>query len=61
MPSAVSGLLAPGSWPAFVLISARLSGLMLLAPFWSMVSIPRSVKGAIGVRSYKLTIDEAGV
>ncbi len=47
METAVSTLLAPGSWPAFVLISARLSGLMLLAPFWSMVSIPRSVKGAV--------------
>jgi flagellar biosynthetic protein FliR len=47
MGSAASNLLAPGSWPAFVLISARISGLMMLAPFWSMVSIPRSVKGAI--------------
>lgn len=49
MDTALSGLLAPGSWPAFVLISARLSGLMMLAPFWSMVSVPRTVKGAIVV------------
>jgi flagellar biosynthetic protein FliR len=49
MDSAVSSLLAPGSWPAFVLITARLSGLMLLSPFWSMVVVPRSVKGAIVV------------
>ena len=49
MQSAASNLLAPGSWPAFVMISARIAGLMLLAPFWSMVSIPRSVKGAIVV------------
>ncbi len=49
MASATSALLAPGNWPAFVLISARMSGLMLLAPFWSMVSIPKSVKGAVVV------------
>ena len=49
METAAMGLFAPGSWPAFVLISARLSGLMILSPFWSMVSVPRSVKGAIVV------------
>jgi flagellar biosynthetic protein FliR len=47
MDTAVSSLFAPGSWPAFVLISARLTGLVALAPFWSMASIPRSVRGAL--------------
>lgn len=39
-------LLSPANWPGFVLISARLTGLMLLAPIWSMVALPRSVRGA---------------
>ncbi|MFN0181394.1 MAG: flagellar biosynthetic protein FliR [Gemmatimonadales bacterium] len=42
-------LLAPGAWPSFVLISTRLTGLMLIAPFWSMASMPRSVRGAVVV------------
>ncbi len=53
-------LLAPGTWPAFVLISARLSGLMILSPFWSMVTVPRSVKGAIVVLFAALLIPAAG-
>ncbi len=32
--------------PTFVLISARVSGLFLAAPLWSMPSLPKSVKGA---------------
>ena len=44
-----STLFAPGAWPTFVLVSARLSGLMLIAPFWSMATIPRSVRGAVVV------------
>ncbi len=42
-------LLAPGAWPAFVYISMRLTGLMLVAPFWSMVGVPRTVRGAMVV------------
>lgn len=47
MPNTALSMLAPGNWPAFVLISARLSGLFLLSPFWSMMTIPKSVKGAV--------------
>jgi len=45
----LAALFAPGSWPAFVLISTRLAGLMVVAPFWSMLSLPRSARGAIVV------------
>ncbi|MGE0443265.1 MAG: flagellar biosynthetic protein FliR [Gemmatimonadales bacterium] len=40
------GMFAPGNWPAFVLISARVTGLVMLAPFWSLLAIPRSSKAA---------------
>jgi flagellar biosynthetic protein FliR len=49
MGNSAMSMLAPGNWPAFVLISARLSGLFLLSPFWSMMTIPKSVKGAVVV------------
>lgn len=42
-------LLAPWAWPGFVLISTRLTGLVLVAPFWSMFGVPRTVKGAVVV------------
>jgi flagellar biosynthetic protein FliR len=47
--AAVGSLLAPGSWASFVMISTRLAGVMLVAPFWSMIALPRSVRGAIVV------------
>lgn len=47
MDAAATSLFAPGAWPSFVLISARISGLMILSPFWSLVSIPRPSKGAL--------------
>lgn len=47
MESAISTLFAPGSWPTFVLLSTRLAGLMVIAPFWSLASIPRTVRGAL--------------
>jgi flagellar biosynthesis protein FliR len=36
-------------WPAFVLVSARLSGLFLAAPLWSMAGVPRTIRGAAAV------------
>jgi flagellar biosynthetic protein FliR len=42
-------VLAPGRWPAFVLVSARLSGLMLTAPLWSMTNLPARARAAITV------------
>ena len=36
-------------WPAFVLVSARVAGLFLVAPLWSMVGLPKSIRGAVAV------------
>ncbi len=49
MESALAQLFSPTSWPAFVLISCRLAGLMVVAPLWSLASIPRTVRGALVV------------
>lgn len=46
MDQAAWSMFAPGAWPAFVLISTRLAGLMLMSPFWSMQTIPKTIKGA---------------
>jgi flagellar biosynthetic protein FliR len=47
-------MIAPGllelvgiqDWPAFVLVSARVSGLFLAAPLWSMTGVPKTVRSA---------------
>lgn len=39
----------PDRWPAFVLVTARISGLMLTAPLWSMTAMPRAARAAITV------------
>jgi flagellar biosynthetic protein FliR len=47
MDPTLSHVFLPASWPAFVLISCRLAGLMVTAPLWSLASIPRTVRGAL--------------
>ena len=42
-------LLDPGAWPTFVFVTARLTGLMLTAPLWSMTAMPRTVRAAVTV------------
>lgn len=49
MPDFLIQALRPASWPAFVLISTRLGGLMLAAPLWSMTALPRPARAAITV------------
>lgn len=39
-------LIGIDSGPAFVLVSARVSGLFMAAPIWSMAGVPRTVRGA---------------
>jgi flagellar biosynthetic protein FliR len=39
--------LQPAHWPTLVLVSARIVGLMLAAPLWSMAGVPKSFRGAI--------------
>jgi flagellar biosynthetic protein FliR len=42
-------LLTPDRWPTFVLVSARVGGLMMVAPLWSMTAMPHAVRAAITV------------
>ena len=49
IPDFFAQILTPGRWPAFVLVSARLSGLMFTAPLWSMTNLPRLARAAITV------------
>ena len=49
IPDLFGQVLAPGRWPAFVLITARLAGLMITAPLWSMTNLPRLARAAITV------------
>jgi flagellar biosynthetic protein FliR len=49
MPEFLRQALAPDRWPVFVLISARLGGLMIAAPLWSMTALPKKVRAAITV------------
>ena len=39
--------LQPAHWPTLVVVSARIVGLMLAAPLWSMANVPRSFRGAM--------------
>jgi len=41
--------LSPVAWPTLVLVTARVVGLMLIAPLWSNQSVPAKVRGAIVV------------
>jgi flagellar biosynthetic protein FliR len=49
MPEPLARLFDPAAWPTFVLVSARLGGLMIAAPLWSMSALPRSIRAAITV------------
>ncbi len=49
MPDFLTLVLMPSHWPTFVLITARLSGLMMTAPLWSMNTLPRALRAAITV------------
>jgi len=40
-------LLDPSAWPTFVFITARLTGLFLVAPLWSMTALPRMGRAAV--------------
>ncbi len=49
MDSALLDALRPVQWPVFVLISARVGGMMLFAPVWSSGLIPPRLRSAIAV------------
>jgi len=47
IPDFLAQALTPARWPAFVLLTTRLSGLMITAPLWSMSGLPRLARAAI--------------
>jgi flagellar biosynthetic protein FliR len=49
MPPELNAILRPDAWPTFVFVSARLSGLMFIAPLWSMTALPRFARAAVVV------------
>lgn len=49
IPDVLQHALAPERWPAFALLTARLSGLMIAAPLWSMSALPRAARAAMTV------------
>lgn len=49
MPDFLNQAFAPDRWPVFVLISARVAGMMFAAPLWSMTALPHQARAAITV------------
>jgi flagellar biosynthetic protein FliR len=47
--AALAELFDVRNWPAFALVSARVGGLMLAAPLWSLAAVPVRVRAAITV------------
>jgi flagellar biosynthetic protein FliR len=52
--------LQPIHWPLFALVSARVAGVMLVAPLWSMQAIPVRIRGAAAVVITLLLLPLAG-
>ena len=49
MPDALQQALTPERWPALIYVTARVTGLMLSAPLWSMAPMPTTVRAAVTV------------
>ncbi len=49
MSDALVELLRPVHWPLFALVSARVVGVLMVAPLWSMQAVPARVRGAATV------------
>lgn len=47
IPDFLSAAFQPSAWPTFVFLTARLSGLVLIAPLWSMTALPRRARAAL--------------
>jgi flagellar biosynthetic protein FliR len=48
-PQSLASALQPLNWPLFALVTARVAGVVLIAPLWSMTSIPSNLRSAIAV------------
>jgi len=49
MSQSLANALQPIHWPLLVLVSARVVGLMLVAPIWSLTTIPATIRGGLVV------------
>ncbi|MDM7914794.1 MAG: flagellar biosynthetic protein FliR [Candidatus Eisenbacteria bacterium] len=49
IPGFLVELLAPDRWPTFAFVSARVGGLMIAAPLWSLSALPRVARAAIAL------------
>jgi flagellar biosynthetic protein FliR len=49
IPDPLARAFAPELWPTFVFVTARVGGLMFIAPLWSMAALPRSARAAVTV------------
>jgi len=49
MPDFFTSIFAPGHWPIFALVSARLGGFMTMAPLWSITALPKTARAALTV------------
>jgi len=48
MPPLLNAL-EPRSWPLLILVSGRVVGMLMIAPLWSLGSIPGKIRGALGL------------
>ncbi len=48
-PTPLLSQLLPQGWPTVAMVSARVVGVMVVAPVWSMAAIPRLVRAAFAV------------
>ena len=60
MNDALLEMMRPINWPLFALVSARVAGLLLIAPLWSMRAIPALVRGAMAVVMTMMLLPSAG-
>lgn len=47
MPDVLNHALIPGNWTTLAFVISRVTGLMLVAPLWSMNGLPRSLRAAL--------------
>jgi flagellar biosynthetic protein FliR len=60
MSAGLLELLGPIHWPLFALVSARVAGLLVLAPLWSMRAIPGQIRAAMAVAMTLALLPVAG-
>ncbi|HET9064830.1 MAG TPA: flagellar biosynthetic protein FliR [Gemmatimonadales bacterium] len=60
MNTALLEFLSPIQWPLFALVSARVVGLLLVAPLWSMQAIPARIRAAMAVMMSLALLPTAG-